>query len=47
MKQNKIYLQHILDEIDYLINESENLTYNDLIKSPTLEKAFTRSLEII
>ncbi len=47
MKQNKIYLQHILDEINYLINESINLTYNDLIKNSTLERAFARSLEII
>jgi len=47
MKQDKIYLQHILDEINYLVKESETLVYDNLINDETLKRSFTRSIEII
>ena len=47
MKDNKVFIQHIRDEINYLIKESKNLTYESFIKNETLKRAFTRSLEII
>ncbi len=40
-------IRHILDEINYLILTSNDLEYEELIKNPTLQKAFVRSLEIV
>jgi uncharacterized protein with HEPN domain len=47
MKQNNIYLKHILDEINYLINESSFLSYDKFVNNETLKRSFTRSIEII
>lgn len=41
------YLQHILDEINYLEQASKDLNYDDFLKDSTLIRAFARSLEII
>ena len=41
------YLRHILDEADYLINCSADLTYEAFVRDETLRRAFVRSLEII
>jgi uncharacterized protein with HEPN domain len=41
------FLSHILDECHYLISESEQSTYEDLIENPRLSRAICRSLEII
>lgn len=41
------YLQHILDEIEYLIEHSEGLSYSQFESDQTLRRAFVRSLEII
>lgn len=41
------YLQHILDEADFLTERSENLSQADLLADETLQRAFVRSLEII
>jgi uncharacterized protein with HEPN domain len=46
-KLPKEYLRHILDETNYLINSSRNLSQEEFAKNLTLQKAFTRSLEII
>jgi len=46
-KSVKPYLLHILEECEFLINKSENLSYSEFIKDPTLMRAFVRSLEII
>jgi uncharacterized protein with HEPN domain len=46
-KQPKEYLSHILDEINYLLNSSENLTLEELMYNDTLQRSFTRSIEII
>jgi uncharacterized protein with HEPN domain len=39
--------QHILDEVDYLLQTSEDLSQDDFLKDETLRRAFVRSLEII
>mgnify|MGYP001577525412 FL=1 len=41
------FLKHILDEIVYLINTSENLDELYFARNETLQRAFARSLEII
>ena len=41
------YLKHILDEINYLVSTSEGLSEENFSQDPTLQRAFTRSLEII
>lgn len=40
-------LLHILEEIEYLRQHSAELTRSDFLSSPTHQRAFTRSLEII
>jgi len=42
-----VFIRHILDETDYLINKSKGLTYDGFIGDETLKRAFARSLEII
>jgi uncharacterized protein with HEPN domain len=37
----------MLDETDYLIKYSKDLTYEEFIEDDTLRRAFVRSLEII
>ena len=41
------YLQHILDESDYLIEQSDHLVAAEFLEDATLRRAFVRSLEII
>lgn len=41
------YLRHILDETEYLMDESQDLEKEHFIKDPTLKRAFVRSIEII
>ena len=41
------YLRHILDEVDFLLDKSSKITKQDLLNDPILQRAFTRSLEII
>jgi uncharacterized protein with HEPN domain len=41
------YLQHILDEIDYLQESSRGLTRETFLQSATLRRSFVRSLEIV
>ena len=41
------YLQHILDEADYLIEQSQDLDVGMFLEDDTLRRAFVRSLEII
>lgn len=47
MKQDRVYVQHIFDEIDFLLNESIKLNYDTFIESEIYTRAFSRSLEII
>ena len=46
-KLPKEYLHHILDEASYLADSSKGLAQEQFATNLTLQKAFTRSLEII
>jgi uncharacterized protein with HEPN domain len=41
------YLRHILVEVDYILDESGRLTFNQFMADGTRQRAFVRSLEII
>ncbi|MBL7128234.1 MAG: DUF86 domain-containing protein [Ignavibacteria bacterium] len=41
------FLKHILKEVEYLQDKSENITFTYFINDSTLTRAFTRSIEII
>lgn len=41
------YLKHILDEINYLLDSSKNVPEEQFMHDETLQRAFSRSLEII
>jgi uncharacterized protein with HEPN domain len=47
LKDDRVYLQHILDEIEYLETLRPSLRYEDLTHDKTTEHAVTRALEII
>ena len=41
------YLNHILDETEYLMESSRGIGKERFLKDPTLQRAFVRSIEII
>lgn len=41
------YLRHILDEIDFLLEQVEGLTKETFLRDETRKRAFVRSLEVI
>ena len=41
------YLQHILDETDYLGAHLQGLDKEEFLRNPTLKRAFVRSIEVI
>lgn len=41
------YLRHILDETEYLVDHSRDLSKGEFLDDDTLQRAFVRSLEII
>lgn len=41
------YLRHILDEAEYLMDESHGLGKEQFLQDATLKRAFVRSIEII
>jgi uncharacterized protein with HEPN domain len=41
------YLQHILDEIDYLSRTANNTDKDTFLNDETLRRSFVRSIEII
>ena len=41
------YLKHIVEETEFLISETKNLSEEDFSLNPILKRAFVRSLEII
>jgi uncharacterized protein with HEPN domain len=47
MKHDQVFLRHILDEIDFLIRETEGKNFEEFIKDEILKRACSRSLEII
>ncbi len=46
-KSPEPYLRHILDEIDFLIANSERVDKNRFLVDAVLKRAFVRSIEII
>ena len=42
----RVYLHHILNETQYLIDQSEGLTQEAFLDDGTRQRAFVRSLEI-
>ena len=46
-RNSRYFLRHILDETEYLILTSQNLSKESFLKDETLRRAFSRSLEII
>jgi uncharacterized protein with HEPN domain len=46
-KSEKEYLKHILDEINFLLDSSEETSEERFMRDATLQRAYTRSLEII
>ena len=47
MKDEWVYIQHILDEIEYLQSIRDTVTLEELTTNRTTEHAVTRALEII
>jgi len=47
LKQNEVFVKHIFDEISFIMKESKELKYDDLIRDEILKRAFLRSLEVI
>ncbi|HEY0431228.1 MAG TPA: DUF86 domain-containing protein [Pyrinomonadaceae bacterium] len=41
------YLQHILEEIEYLTNRARGIDKTQFLSDATLKRAFVRSIEII
>lgn len=41
------YLQHMLDETEYLLRTSKDVTKEEFLEDETLLRAFVRSIEII
>lgn len=47
MRDNRAFINHILDEVNYIIKETKDLDYDSLMSNETLKRALIRSLEII
>lgn len=47
MKHNTVYLKHIVDEISFLLESTEDLNYDSFTESEMYTRAFSRSFEII
>lgn len=47
MKDNKVFLKHILDEINFLIQNTDRINFEEFKKDEILKRASTRSIEVI
>ena len=47
MKDDKVFIKHILDEVNYILKKTSKITFSQLEKDETLKRALLRSLEII
>lgn len=47
MNEDKTFLKHIFDEMDFLDNQFKELEFQDLMNDPVLQRACLRSLEVI
>jgi len=41
------FLKHILDEVNFILNESDNIDFDYFVNNEVITRAFSRSLEII
>ena len=47
MKDNKVFLMHILDEVNFLLKETKGKTFESFMNDEVLKRAFARSFEIV
>ncbi|MDF1532437.1 MAG: DUF86 domain-containing protein [ANME-2 cluster archaeon] len=47
MKHDDVLIKHILDEIEFLKQQSQNINLENLMVNEVLKRAFARSIEII
>lgn len=47
MKSDQLFIQHILDEINFLLEKAKGLKFEGFMSDPILTRAAARSLEII
>lgn len=47
MKDDGVFIRHILDELSYLKENAKGLDFEDFLEDETLKRAFARSIEII
>lgn len=47
IKDDSVFLRHILDEINFLEESSLNIAFSDLMKNKEKQRAWLRSLEVI
>ena len=47
IKDDSVYLRHILDEIDFLDESNKGIEFRDLLENPEKQRAWLRSLEVI
>jgi len=47
MKHERVFLKHILEEINFLMRETKSLDFNEFVNNEILKRACSRSLEII
>lgn len=47
MKDDKVFLKHILDEINFLIQNTDRINFEEFKKDELLKRASTRSIEVI
>jgi len=46
-RSDSVFLLHIMDEINFVLEASKETHLEDFLKNPTLTRAFARSFEII
>lgn len=47
MKSNKVFLKHVLDEIGFLLKETDGVNFEQFVENELLKRAAARSIEII
>jgi len=47
LKDDNVFIKHMLDEVNFITKEIKGLDYEDLVSNETLKRAIVRSLEII
>ena len=47
LKKQDIFLKHIIEEIDFIVKQTKDINYDNLIQNEILKRAIIRSLEII